>query len=202
MHDHKSGDDSCGCGGKGPHAGHGPHGGRGMHGGFRPPFGGMGMGMGMGGGMGGPGGMRARRGDVRAAILRLLSEAPMHGYQIIQELSARSGGAWSPSAGSVYPTLQLMADEGLIKAEETAGKKVFSLTEAGTAAVAENADQPAPWEEVAQSDAGNGSYREAVAKLMHAAFQIGKSGSTNQVAAGIEVLNDARKKLYAILAED
>jgi DNA-binding PadR family transcriptional regulator len=157
MHDHKSGDDSCGCGGKGPHAGHGPHGGRGMHGGFRPPFGGMGMGLGMGGGMG---------------------------------------------AGSVYPTLQLMADEGLIKAEETAGKKVFSLTEAGTAAVAENADQPAPWEEVAQSDAGNGSYREAVAKLMHAAFQIGKSGSTNQVAAGIEVLNDARKKLYAILAED
>ena len=200
MHDHKSGDESCGCGGKGPHAGHGPHGGRGMHGGFKPPFG-IGMGAGMPG-FGGPGGMRARRGDVRAAVLRLLTEKPMHGYQIIQELSARSGGAWSPSPGSVYPTLQLLADEGLITAEEAAGKKVFSLTEAGTAAVAETADQPAPWEEVAQADAGNGSYREAVAKLMHAAFQIGKGGSTTQTAAAVEVLNDARKKLYAILSED
>jgi DNA-binding PadR family transcriptional regulator len=208
MHEHKHGEgESCGCGGKGPHAGHGehgghgPHGGRGMHGGFRPPFGpGMG-GMGMGG-FGGPGGMRARRGDVRAAVLRLLTEKPMHGYQIIQELSARSGGAWSPSPGSVYPTLQLLADEGLITAEEAAGKKVFSLTEAGTAAVAETADQPAPWEEVAQADAGNGSYREAVAKLMGAAFQIGKGGTTAQTAAALEVLNDARKKLYAILAED
>jgi DNA-binding PadR family transcriptional regulator len=195
MHDHKSGDESCGCGG------HGPHGESGRHG-FRPPFGkGMGMGMGMSG-FGGFGGMRARRGDVRAAVLRLLSEKPMHGYQIIQELSARSGGAWSPSPGSVYPTLQLLADEGLITAEEAAGKKVFSLTETGTAAVAETADQPAPWEEVAQSDAGNGSYREAVAKLMHAVFQIGKSGSTTQAAAAVEVLTDARKKLYAILAED
>jgi DNA-binding PadR family transcriptional regulator len=202
MHEHKHGDETCGCGGKGGHAGHGPHGGgRGMHGGFRPPFGpGMG-GMGMGG-FGGPGGMRARRGDVRAAVLRLLTEKPMHGYQIIQELSARSGGAWCPSPGSVYPTLQLLADEDLITAAESAGKKVFSLTDTGKAAVAETADQAAPWEEVAQADAGNGSYREAVAKLMHAAFQIGKSGSTTQSAAAIEVLSDARKKLYAILAED
>jgi DNA-binding PadR family transcriptional regulator len=193
MHEHKHGDESCGCGARGHHGESGRHG-------SKPPFG-MGMGMGMHG-FGGPGGMRARRGDVRAAVLRLLSEKPMHGYQIIQELSARSGGAWSPSPGSVYPTLQMLADEGLIAAEEAAGKKVFSLTDAGTAAVAETADQPAPWEEVAQADAGNGSYREAVAKLMHAAFQIGKSGSTTQAAAGIEVLNDARKKLYAILAED
>jgi DNA-binding PadR family transcriptional regulator len=154
------------------------------------------------GGFGGPGGQRARRGDIRASVLRLLSEQPMHGYQIIQELSARSGGAWSPSAGSVYPTLQLLADEGLIIAEETSGKKVFSLTDAGTATVAETADQPAPWDEVAQADAGNGSYREAVAKLMGAVFQIGKGGSTTQVAAALEVLTDARKKLYAILSED
>jgi len=126
----------------------------------------------------------------------------MHGYQIIQELSARSGGAWSPSAGSVYPTLQLLADEGLVTAEETAGKKVFSLTETGVAAVAETADQPAPWEDAAQSDSGAQGYRESAGKLMHAVFQIGKSGSSTQVAAAVEVLNDARKKLYAILAED
>jgi len=146
--------------------------------------------------------MRARRGDVRTAVLRLLSEQPMHGYQIIQELSTRSGGAWSPSAGSVYPTLQLLADEGLVTAEETAGKKVFSLTEAGIAAVAETADQPAPWEDAAQSDSGKGGYREAAGKLMQAIFQIGSTGNPEQVDAAIEVLNDTRKKLYAILAED
>ncbi|NTU72132.1 MAG: PadR family transcriptional regulator [Coriobacteriia bacterium] len=181
----------------GKSCGHGKHGfgGFGMRG-FRPPFG-PGM---HPHGFGGPG--RARRGDVRAAVLRLLSESPMHGYQIIQELSARSDGAWSPSAGSVYPTLQLLADEGLIVAEETAGKKVFSLTEAGIAAVAETADQPAPWEDAAQSGTGVAGYREAVGKFMAAAFQIGKTGSAEQIAAGIEVMTETRKKLYAILSED
>lgn len=160
------------------------------------------FGMGLGGhGFPGHPAMRARRGDVRTAVLRLLAEQPMHGYQIIQELAARSEGAWSPSAGSVYPTLQLLADEGLITSEETAGKKVFSLTTAGDAAVAEVADQAAPWEAAAQNDSGVAGYREAVAKLMHAAFQVGKNGSAEQIAAGIEVLNDARKKLYAILAD-
>ncbi len=190
MHHHTDNSESC------------RHGARHHHGGFgRGGKGPFGMGM-HPHGFGGPGGMRARRGDVRAAVLRLLSEAPMHGYQIIQELSSRSGGAWSPSPGSVYPTLQLLADEGLIIAEETAGKKVFSLTETGVAAVAENADQPAPWEEAAQSDSGSAGYREAAGKLMAALVQIGKGGSADQVTAAIEVLNDARKKLYAILAED
>lgn len=147
-------------------------------------------------------GSRARRGDVRAAVLRLLAEQPMHGYQIIQELSARSDGAWSPSAGSVYPTLQLLADEGLVISEETGGKKVFSLTETGVAAVAETADQPAPWEEAAQGDSGAQGYRESAGRLMHAVFQIGKSGSADQVKAATEVMNEARKKLYSILAED
>ena len=127
--------------GRGSRGGHG-------HRGFRGPFGPHGHGGGFGG-FGGPGGGRARRGDVRTAVLRLLGEQPMHGYQIIQELSSRSGGAWTPSAGSVYPTLQLLADEGLVTSEETGGKKIFSLTEAGIAAVAETADQPAPWDEAA-----------------------------------------------------
>jgi DNA-binding PadR family transcriptional regulator len=194
MHNPHESKESCG---RGPHG----QGGSGRHHGFKmPPFG-MGMpphGM----GFAGHGGPRARRGDIRAAVLRLLSEAPMHGYQIIQELSARSGGAWSPSAGSVYPTLQLLADEGLIVSEETAGKKVFSLTEAGTAAVAETADQPAPWEEAAQSGAGNNGYREAIGKLMPAVFQIGKNGTTAQIEAAVEILDETRKKLYALLAED
>jgi len=173
--------------------GRGPFG----HGGFRPPFG-----MNVHVGFGGPGGQRARRGDIRMAVLRLLSEKPMHGYQIIQELSARSGGAWSPSAGSVYPTLQLLADEGLVTAEETAGKKVFSLTDAGKAAAAETADQPAPWDEAAESGSGVQGYRESAGRLMHAVWQIAKTGSPDQVARANEVLTEARKKLYAILAED
>ncbi|MDA3936679.1 MAG: PadR family transcriptional regulator [Actinomycetota bacterium] len=150
----------------------------------------------------GPGGGRARRGDVRSAILRLLSESPMHGYQMIQELSARSEGAWTPSPGSVYPTLQQLADEDLIVAEESAGKKIFSLTETGVAEVAKTADQPAPWEDAAQDDPGFGDYRATVGKLMQAALQIGTSGSKEQRVAASEVLTDARKKLYAILAED
>jgi DNA-binding PadR family transcriptional regulator len=153
-------------------------------------------------GVGGFAGRRARRGDVRAAILRLLSEEPMHGYQIIQELSERSGGAWTPSAGSVYPALQLLADEGFVVAEETGGKKVFRLTEAGTQAVAETADQRAPWNEAAQASPGSPGLHRAVGKLMGAVFQIGRSGSTEQVTAAVQVLNDARKRLYAILAED
>jgi DNA-binding PadR family transcriptional regulator len=149
---------------------------------------------------GGPWGSRARRGDVRPAVLRLLSEQPMHGYQIIQELTSRSGGAWSPSAGSVYPTLQLLSDEGLVTSEETAGKKVFSLTEAGVASAAQSADQPAPWEG-ATHPMGDTAYRESVGKLMPAVFQIGKHGSAAQITAALEVIDDARKKLYAILAE-
>jgi DNA-binding PadR family transcriptional regulator len=162
----------------------------------------MGHGFGGHGGHGGFGGGRARRGDVRTAVLRLLAESPMHGYQIIQELSSRSGGAWSPSAGSVYPTLQLLADEGLVTAEETSGKKVFSLTEAGVAAAAETAEQPAPWDEAAENGTGAQGYREAAGKLMGAIMQIGKNGSEAQRTAAIEVLDDARKKLYALLAED
>jgi len=181
--------ESCDSGVRGRHGGFGPHG-------FKYPFGIAGHLHGF------AGGGRARRGDVRSAILRLLAEQPMHGYQIIQELSSRSGGAWNPSAGSIYPALQLLADEGLVTAEETAGKRVFSLTDAGKAAVAETADQAAPWEEAAQADSGVGGLREAAGRLMPAVFQIGKAGSKDQVTAAIDVLNDARKKLYAILAED
>ena len=77
--------------------------------------------------------MRMKRGDVRAAILRLLTDSSMHGYQIIHEISTRSGGAWKPSPGSVYPALQLLADEGLVASKESAGKRTYSLTDAGRA---------------------------------------------------------------------
>lgn len=172
------------------HAHHGQRVTRGFHG----------FGAGPMGGFGGHG-SRARRGDVRAAVLRLLSEQPMHGYQIIQELASRSGGAWSPSAGSVYPTLQLLADEGLVASEESGGKKIFSLTEAGQAEVARLTEQPAPWEEAAQSDAA-GDLRRQMPKIGAAIWQVAMSGDADKVAAATEILTDARKKLYALLAED
>ena len=102
----------------------------------------------------GPGrGPMVRRGDVRAAILALLAEEPMHGYQIIGQLRERSGGMWRPSAGSVYPTLQQLEDEGLVKAEEHDGRKVYALTEDGQKAAAEAAKNRAPWDMPGVEDA-------------------------------------------------
>jgi len=151
---------------------------------------------------GGP--TRMARGDVRAAVLSLLAEEPMHGYQIIREIEDRSGGSWKPSAGSVYPTLQLLADEGLVSAEEQNGRKTYSLTESGRAA-ADEADAPAPWKSNGGAREGAG-HHAALAKagvdLAGAAAQFARSGDSAQIDKAVEVLDDARRKLYAILAQD
>ncbi|WP_149828858.1 PadR family transcriptional regulator [Streptomyces tailanensis] len=170
------------------------HGGPGGFGPFGPgPWGGRGR--------GGPRG-RARRGDVRASILALLKDRPMHGYEMIQEIAERSGGTWKPSPGSVYPTLQLLEDEGLIVSETEGGKKLFSLTEAGRAAAEEGSD--APWEE-----ASRGVDWEALSEIRTAGFglmeafgQVWKTGSKDQRDKALAVINEARKKLYLILADE
>lgn len=152
------------------------------------------------------GGSRMARGDVRTAVLSLLAEKPMHGYQIINEIAERSGGTWKPSAGSVYPTLQLLADEGLIEAEEQNGRKTYSLTEAGRAVADESAETPAPWE----SSKGEGprdhtrftALPKAGVDLAAAAAQVGRTGSAEQVQQAIDVLDEARRRLYSILAQD
>src|ERR671931_2452290 len=89
---------------------------------------------------------RVRRGDVRSAVLALLDDRPMHGYEMIQELEERTGGRWTPSAGSIYPTLQLLEDEGLVSAEEVEGRKVYSLTDAGKEAAPDRTEGGMPWE--------------------------------------------------------
>ncbi|MDQ6837091.1 MAG: PadR family transcriptional regulator [Actinomycetota bacterium] len=155
------------------------------------------------GGPGGPGsffghGPRANRGDIRAAILALLAEAPMHGYQVIQEIGTRSGGVWTPSPGSVYPTLQHLEDEGLIASEQGEGKKVFSLTEAGRAT---NPGARAPWEEVGV-DARLVELRDGIGQVANAVRQIARGGTPAQVKAAKTVLADTRRALYRILAED
>ncbi len=88
--------------------------------------------------------MRMRKGDVRSAVLRLLNESPMHGYQIISEIDTRSGGAWKPSPGSVYPTLQMLVDEGLLESKETKGRRTYSLTTAGVEVAAAEAENQPP----------------------------------------------------------
>ncbi|MFE2110015.1 PadR family transcriptional regulator [Kitasatospora sp. NPDC059463] len=189
------------------------HEGRGAFGPFGPPpFGGPGGRQGPPWGRGGFGGPpwvrggrrggRARRGDVRASLLALLKERPMHGYEMIAEIAERSGGAWRPSPGSVYPTLQLLEEEGLVTAEETGGKRLVSLTGAGRAEAEAGPDEP--WAEAGQEIdwAAVQEVGQALGAVDHAVRQVMTTGNEAQRAKGLEVLNEARKKLYLILAED
>lgn len=146
-------------------------------------------------------GSRMGRGDVRAAVLALLAEQPMHGYQIIRQIEERSGGSWKPSAGSVYPTLQLLADEGLISAEESNGRKTYALTEAGSEVAAE-AGGSAPWNAAgATTTPPFSALPKAGIELAQAAAQLGRTGTAEQVSEAVTVLDDARRRLYAILAQ-
>ena len=173
------------------------------------PFGPFGPGFGPGGfgpGGFGPRGGRARRGDVRAAILALLAETPMHGYQLIQEIAERSDGVWRPSAGSVYPALAQLEDEGLVRPQvspdEEGGKKVFVLTDAGRAYVTEHAAELAnPWDTV------TGGVSDSMAELMGlirevhtAAVQVLRTGDAARIEQARAVLTQARRSLYLVLA--
>jgi len=190
-----------------------PHG-RGRH--FAGPFGGPGFPPGPGfpggpeafmawrepRGMRGP---RARRGDVRAAALALLAEQPMNGYQIIQEIGERSGGVWRPSPGSVYPALQQLEDEGLIRADAgDGGRRAFQLTDEGREYAASHTDElRAPWDVVAGSAGGAAiEMRKLVGQVAMAAFQVLSAGTDAQAGQARQVLTDARKALYRILAAD
>ncbi|HEX5567711.1 MAG TPA: PadR family transcriptional regulator [Streptomyces sp.] len=171
--------------------------------GWRAAFGPLGPAFGGWGGhrRGGPRG-RARRGDVRASILALLADRPMHGYEMIQEIAERSGGAWKPSPGSVYPTLQLLEDEGLISSASEGGKRLFSLTDTGRAEVADGPE--APWEEAGRGidwEAMN-EVRKAGTGLFEAFRQVWATGTPEQREKALTVVNDARKRLYLILADE
>jgi DNA-binding PadR family transcriptional regulator len=139
---------------------------------------------------------------VRAAILVLLSERPMHGYEMIQEIAERSNGIWRPSPGSVYPTLQLLDDEGLITASATEGsKKAFELTDDGRAA-AEKVATP-PWDEIAEGVApGHINLRSAMGQLFGAVAQSAHTATAEQQQRIVEIINNARREVYGILGED
>jgi DNA-binding PadR family transcriptional regulator len=168
--------------GGGPGRGHGPHG-------FGPGFG------------RGPW-SRAKRGDIRAAILLALADEPMHGYQIMQKFEERTGGAWRPSPGSVYPTLQLLEDQGLVESTESEGRRVFSLTEAGKTEAASLKEKlgDSPWGEGGEQDP-RFALRQAAFGLAGAVKQVAMTGTADDAQKALEILREARKKLYALLAD-
>ena len=175
----------------GPRGGFGP--------GFGPDFGG-----GFGGGRGGRRGHgrgRGRRGDVRAAILKLLAERPMHGYEMIQEIAERSQDLWKPSPGSVYPTLQLLVDEGLLVSGESEGsKKLFELTDEGRAAAEKI--ETAPWDAITEgADPGQVNIRAAVGQLFGAVRQAAFAANAEQQQRIVDIVNNARREIYQILGE-
>jgi DNA-binding PadR family transcriptional regulator len=189
------------------HGGPGGPGGPGFRGAPGPGFGrGPWMGPLFGGIPGGPGfgrRRRASRGDIRTAALLLLAEEPRNGYQIMQELEERSDGLWRPSPGSVYPALQQLEDEGLIRSEEADGRRLYHLTEAGRAYVAERPDdQPAPWdtfnERLSDQHAQTGALMRDVGMAF---FQVLQAGNEAQVAEAGRVLAETRRSLYRILAD-
>ncbi|WP_320670448.1 PadR family transcriptional regulator [Patulibacter defluvii] len=192
--------------GRGP----GRRGGPGRHG--RGPRGGPPGFPGFPGGPGGPpfpGGPRGRgpragRGDVRAALLLVLEEQETaNGYQLMQEIEERSHGAWRPSPGSVYPSLQQLEDEGLVQGEQRGNGRFFALTDAGKAHVEEHRERLGqPWEAAA---GGISDQAWKVGSLMRevgfAAFQVTQAGSPAQQAEAAEVLTETRRRLYRILAD-
>ena len=163
-------------------------------------------------------GPRVRRGDVRSAILDVLRTSaedanagsgtgePVNGYQVIQQIAERSGGAWRPSPGSVYPTIQLLQDEGLVASDDERARKTLALTPEGVAYVADHADElAAVWAPFERQDEESGStfagLKPEIGQVMGAVWQIVTTGSETQQRAAIDVLVETRRKLYGILAD-
>ncbi|MDP9822414.1 PadR family transcriptional regulator [Nocardioides massiliensis] len=173
-------------------------------------------------GLGGPGGpgfgsgfgqarpRRARRGDVRAAILDVLATEPMNGYQLIQQIADRTDGAWKPSPGSVYPTVQALEDEGLVAGEQVGGRRLLALTEEGRRYVAEHPDElAATWEVFTIRDdhtapgADDGpDLGPVIGQVLGAVGQVVLSGTRQQKAEATEILAETRRRLYGLLADD
>jgi DNA-binding PadR family transcriptional regulator len=155
-------------------------------------------GHGFGGHRGGP---RARRGDVRLAILLLLAEAPANGYSLIGQIAARTDDRWRPSPGSIYPVLQHLTEEGLAE-REGGDQGTLSITEAGRAHLAEHQDQAdRVWDNGREVNASQEQLRESLHKLMGASREIAVSGSEEQRAKATEMIDNLRRTLYGILAE-
>ena len=148
---------------------------------------------------------RQRRGDIRFALLELLAEQPRHGYDLIKELERRFGGFYRPSPGSVYPTLQLLEDEGHLTSELVEGKRVYTITESGRQLLAQREPGRGP----GRPPFGPMGGREELSELRHSAaalaevvLQAARHGTPEQVRAIMGVLERARREIYGVLAGD
>jgi DNA-binding PadR family transcriptional regulator len=160
--------------------------------GFGGPRGGRGRGRG-----------RARRGDVRLAVLRLLADEPRNGYQLMQTIEERSGGEWRPSPGSMYPTLSQLEDETLIRSAEADGSRVFEITDAGSEHLETRAGEPDPWiPSDGRSENAMAELGPLVIGIGKAVWQVASVGSEAQRARALTLLDETRRGLYRILAEE
>ncbi len=203
QHGHEHG----GHGGPGGPCGPGGPGGPGGRRGGRGPWfgeGGPGPGFGPGFGPGRRGGRgRARRGDVRSAILSLLADGPANGYGLMKGIEERSGGIWRPSPGSVYPTLQQLTDEGLLEEVTTDGRAEHRLTDAGRNHVEEHREAlDAAWAQLDESADEHVAFLQSMRKLVGVLKQLARDGSPEQRAAATAKVDALRKELYLLLAED
>ncbi len=184
MHSHRQHD--------GRHSGHRSH---------HPRFGGPGpMDHGAPHRRGGRGG-RAPRGDVRTAVLLLLADEPMHGYQLMQAIAERSGGAWTPSPGAIYPTISQLEDEGLVTVTADAGRKLVALTDAGREHIETRRET---WADpfAGRIPTGPGADLQGLLHQLHqAARQVARTGTDEQRTAAAKILSDARRSLYLVLAD-
>ena len=141
-----------------------------------------------------------RHGDVRAALLLALQEGAAHGYELGQRLERASGGAWRPSPGSIYPTLHALADEDLVSSEERDGKRIFTLTRKGSAAVKVREDRgdEAPWHGAYDGPAGE--LRDAGRSLKQAIRQVMDVGTADQCARVKTIVVEARRQVYELFA--
>jgi DNA-binding PadR family transcriptional regulator len=145
---------------------------------------------------------RGRRGDVRIAILALLNERPMHGYEMMQELDDRTQGLWKPSPGSLYPALQLLEDQGLVRSETTDGRRQFTLTDAGRTELSSRPRATAPWESmVHDADQGDMALRAALHHVAVAVHQVAEAGTPEQKERADALLKELRRQMYLLLAE-
>jgi DNA-binding PadR family transcriptional regulator len=147
---------------------------------------------------------RTRRGEIRTGLLTILLDGPGHGYELIQRVEEKTSGAWKPSPGSVYPTLQLLEDEGLVVAITNEGKRTYDLTEAGRVEAQRRLDSATenPWTRGGGGRAQAGVLFESMKGLAIALKQVAMTGQPEQLEAATEIIKDARKKLYLLLAAD
>lgn len=194
-HEHGSGPRHSGRTGRGARSRFGHFG----PGEFGPSFGG-----GFRGRMRGMRGGRIPRGNVRAATLLLLAEQPRNGYQIMQEITERSKGVWRPSPGSVYPALQQLEDEGMVRSQESDGQRLYTLTEVGkTYTDAHRAEFGSPWEDVSGAVGDDVHELLSLTQQTHAAvIQVAHAGGPAQVAKAAQLMKETRRNLYRLLAED